>query len=132
MARLPIPGQDAGTWGNVLNEFLSVGHNPDGTLKIPSYTPPTATNTVTGIVRLTGDLGGTATSPQVTSTSLTSALPINQGGTGAATANDALNNVLPSQTGNAGRFLQTDGTNTSWATAADTTSDLYAMMWMEV
>lgn len=33
MARLPVPGQDAGTWGGVLNEFLSVAHNPDGSLK---------------------------------------------------------------------------------------------------
>jgi hypothetical protein len=33
MARLPIPGKDAGQWGSVLNAFLSVEHNPDGTLK---------------------------------------------------------------------------------------------------
>lgn len=33
MARLPIPGSDDGVWGNVLNDFLSVGHNADGTLK---------------------------------------------------------------------------------------------------
>jgi hypothetical protein len=33
MARLPTPGSDIGTWGDVLNEFLAVEHNPDGTLK---------------------------------------------------------------------------------------------------
>jgi len=33
MARLPIPGSDSGTWGTVLNEFLDVEHNADGTLK---------------------------------------------------------------------------------------------------
>jgi len=33
MARLPQPGGDKGTWGEVLNEFLSVEHNDDGTLK---------------------------------------------------------------------------------------------------
>lgn len=33
MTRLPTPGQDDGTWGNILNEFLSVAHNTDGTLK---------------------------------------------------------------------------------------------------
>lgn len=33
MPRLPQPGGDKGTWGNVLNEFLSVEHNPDGSLK---------------------------------------------------------------------------------------------------
>jgi hypothetical protein len=33
MARLPIPGDDTGTWGTILNEFLDVEHNTDGTLK---------------------------------------------------------------------------------------------------
>ena len=32
MPRLPQPGADDGTWGDILNEFLSVVHNPDGTL----------------------------------------------------------------------------------------------------
>jgi hypothetical protein len=33
MARLPIPGADAGAWGDILNDFLEVEHNTDGTLK---------------------------------------------------------------------------------------------------
>jgi hypothetical protein len=33
MSRLPTPGQDNGTWGDILNDFLSVDHNADGTLK---------------------------------------------------------------------------------------------------
>jgi len=33
MARLPQPGSDDGTWGDILNDFLSVEHNADGTLK---------------------------------------------------------------------------------------------------
>lgn len=33
MARLPTVGSDNGNWGDVLNEFLEVGHNSDGTLK---------------------------------------------------------------------------------------------------
>ncbi len=33
MARLPSPGGDKGTWGTILNEFLSVDHNSDGTIK---------------------------------------------------------------------------------------------------
>ncbi len=33
MARLPVPGSDTGTWGTVLNDFLGVAHNSDGTLK---------------------------------------------------------------------------------------------------
>lgn len=33
MSRLPQPGGDAGVWGDVLNEYLSQVHKPDGTLK---------------------------------------------------------------------------------------------------
>ncbi len=31
-SRLPVPGSDEGTWGDVLNDFLLVAHNDDGTL----------------------------------------------------------------------------------------------------
>jgi hypothetical protein len=33
MVRLPTPGSDDGTWGEILNTFLLVEHNSDGTLK---------------------------------------------------------------------------------------------------
>ncbi|MGV1033780.1 MAG: hypothetical protein ACOYBP_00960 [Microbacteriaceae bacterium] len=33
MARLPIPGEDKGTWGEILNDFLSESHEPNGELK---------------------------------------------------------------------------------------------------
>lgn len=33
MSRLPIPGQDNGNWGEILNDFLQQAHNDDGTLK---------------------------------------------------------------------------------------------------
>ncbi len=105
MARLPVPGSDNGTWGDILNEYLAVGHNTDGSLKnvvhatgdesiggtktfvlspkVPTPTAstdaatkayvdsvatggaPDATSTVKGIIKLTGDLGGTASSPTV-------------------------------------------------------------------
>lgn len=32
-SRLPTPGSDVGTWGSLLNDFLSVEHNADGSLK---------------------------------------------------------------------------------------------------
>jgi hypothetical protein len=32
-ARLPVPGSDDGTWGDILNSFLQVSHNSDGTLQ---------------------------------------------------------------------------------------------------
>jgi hypothetical protein len=36
MTRLPQPGSDNGVWGNILNDFLSLEHGADGTLKIRS------------------------------------------------------------------------------------------------
>jgi len=33
MSRLPTPGSDDGSWGTVLNDYLTVEHNADGTLK---------------------------------------------------------------------------------------------------
>jgi hypothetical protein len=43
MSRLPIPGDDDGIWGSILNDFLEVEHNADGTLK-PSGTLVTKAN----------------------------------------------------------------------------------------
>jgi hypothetical protein len=55
--RLPIPGSDNGTWGNILNSFLEVSLNADGTL----VTSAVATALPTPIA--TTNLGsGTATS----------------------------------------------------------------------
>ena len=55
---------------------------------------------------------------------VTGALPIANGGTGATTATAALNNLLPSQSTNAGKVLQTDGTNASWVTPASGADNL--------
>lgn len=42
MARLPQVGDDLNQWGSVLNEFLGVSMNPDGTLKSPGFPNPMA------------------------------------------------------------------------------------------
>lgn len=57
MTRLPVPGQDDGKWGDILNDFLSVAHNTDGTLKNG------AAATDTSVVHTTGNetVGGTKT-----------------------------------------------------------------------
>jgi len=33
MARLPVPGSDRNTWGDILNDFLAQAHNSSGSLK---------------------------------------------------------------------------------------------------
>lgn len=53
----------------------------------------------------------------VDASDITGVLGIDHGGTGADNANDALNNLLPDQTGNAGEALFTDGTDTYWGPA---------------
>jgi len=49
---------------------------------------------------------------------------IRQGGTGAETAPTAINNLLPSQSGQGGKFLKTDGTNAAWDGGASATETL--------
>lgn len=83
MARLPVPGGDNDVWGTILNQYLLVAHNADGTLKstgvanvasqakvdtLTAATTPTvpdATSSTKGILRLSGDLSGTANTPTV-------------------------------------------------------------------
>ncbi len=49
MPRLPVPGSDDGTWGNLLNEFLEVEHNADGSHNLA----------------LGGDLSGSSANAQI-------------------------------------------------------------------
>lgn len=96
VSRLPTPGSDDGTWGDILNDYLSQSLKADGTIKDNAVITsaiaanavtnaklessvqsslslantalqsiPDATSSVKGAIRLTGDLGGTATSPTV-------------------------------------------------------------------
>lgn len=51
---------------------------------------------------------------------LVGTIPVANGGTGAATADGAVTNLLPSQTGNTGKVLSTNGTNTTWIAAGGT------------
>jgi len=60
MARLPIPGSDDGTWGDILNSFLEVEHNSDGTQKSLGITKggTGATDSTTALTNL-GAVAGT-------------------------------------------------------------------------
>ena len=48
--------------------------------------------------------------------SLSTTLAVTSGGTGEITATAAFNALAPDQTSNSGKYLKTDGTNTSWGT----------------
>lgn len=51
-----------------------------------------------------------------TAANVSGTVAIANGGTGQTTATAAFNALAPSQTGNSGKYLTTDGTNTSWGT----------------
>lgn len=58
MARLPNPGSDDGVWGTLLNDYLTVAHNADGTLKdgsLISGALQRAGGTMTGGLTLAAD-----------------------------------------------------------------------------
>ncbi len=54
MSRLPVPGSDSGVWGDILNDYLEVEHNADGTLKPSGSLGSKYTKPVAGIPK--GDL----------------------------------------------------------------------------
>ena len=84
-----------------------------------------AITTGAGGIEVTGDSSGeiefqadgsTIATITASGLSLTGTLPIADGGTGQTTATASFNALAPSQTNNSGKYLTTNGTNTSWAT----------------
>ena len=60
MPRLPQPGQDHGVWGSILNDYLSVAHKSDGSLKPEAISGVMQGNTgATGIQGVQGSTGPT-------------------------------------------------------------------------
>ena len=92
----------------------------------------TGTSTLTGAVTATAGVTGPITSSNVAITggSITGItdLAVADGGTGASTAAGGLNNLLPSQTSAANKYLQSDGTNASWDAIAVNTSDITGIL----
>jgi hypothetical protein len=59
---------------------------------------------------------------------VTGTVAIANGGTGQTTANAAFNALAPSQTGNNGKYLTTNGTNTSWDAIDISTADITGVL----
>ena len=100
----------ATAYGDTLNPYASKTANyflaaPNGSAGVPTFRAVVAAD----IPTLNQNTSGSAAS-------LSATLAIASGGTGQTTANTAFNALAPSQTSNSGKYLTTDGTNSSWAT----------------
>lgn len=105
MARLPIPGDDVGTWGGVLNDFLSVELNSDGTLKKAS-----------AIVSAQSTADAAQTAANNAQASASAAIPSSYLDTDTTLANDS-NTRLPTQ-----KAIKTYVDNTVASGAPDATA----------
>jgi hypothetical protein len=87
-----------GTNATVVVADDSTNNKVDITVNAATQTAPDASTGSKGIVQLTNDLGGTATAPTVVGTHLSSALPINQGGTSQTGQTAAFDALAPTTT----------------------------------
>jgi len=96
--------------------------NSAGTVKLLASNAGSA-GSVTSVAATVPAFLSVAGSPITTSGTLAislsgTALPIANGGTGQTSATAAFDALAPSQSSNSGKYLTTDGTNTSWATVS--------------
>jgi hypothetical protein len=120
----------ASGYGDTLNPYASKTANyflaaPNGSAGVPTFRAVVAADIPTLNQNTTG-----------TASNVTGTVAIANGGTGQTTANTAFNALAPSQTSNSGKYLTTDGTNSSWATVVSgasisndttTSSNLYPL-----
>jgi hypothetical protein len=107
----------ASGYGDTQNPFASKTANyvlaaPNGSAGAPTFRAVVAADIPTLNQNTTG-----------TASNVTGTVAIVNGGTGQTTATLGFNALAPSQTSNSGKFLTTDGTNSSWATASTTISN---------
>jgi len=100
----------ASGYGDTQNPYASKTANyflasPNGSAGVPTFRAVVAADIPTLNQNTTG-----------TASNVTGTVAIANGGTGQTTATSAFNALAPSQTSNSGKYLTTDGTNTSWAT----------------
>ena len=107
-----LPVANGGTGVTTSTGTGSVVLSTSPTLVTPLLGTPTSGNFSTGTFTWpTFNQNTTGTAANVTGV-----VAIANGGTGQTTANAAFNALAPSQAGNSGKYLTTDGTDTSWAT----------------
>lgn len=128
----PPTWQAASGTGTVTSVSVVSANGLAGSVATATTTPAiTLSTTVTGILygngssiaaASPGDFPTLNQNTSGTAAGLSSTLAIASGGTGQTTATNAINALLPSQTGNAGRVLTTDGSVASWGAAGSVSS----------
>lgn len=114
-----VAGTNVTITGSWPNQTIN-SSNPGGTVTSVAATVPSFLSVTGSPITSSGTLAISYSG---------TALPILNGGTGETTANAAFNALAPSQTTNSGKYLTTDGTNTSWASVASSTTNAYAFAW---
>jgi hypothetical protein len=121
---------DQNIQGSVNTNTVLVGLNGYGAVTVrnglgsPTITLDGSTGTVQATVIAGSGTGLTALSADnVTS----GTLAVARGGTGQTTATTAFNALAPAQTGNAGKYLTTNGTAASWGTVTAPTIPTFAL-----
>ena len=100
-----------------------------GTQTSGQYLRSNGTNTLLSAIQV-ADVPTLNQNTTGTASNVTGTVAIANGGTGQTTANTAFNALAPSQTANSGKYLTTDGTNTSWATVASSSNtNAFAFAW---
>lgn len=102
MTRLPTPGSDTGAWGDILNTFLNVEHNADGTLKASGSLAAKANDTavvhLSGTETITGaktfSISPSVPTPSASSDAATKAYVDATAGSGAANATTSTPGII--------------------------------------
>ena len=109
MSRLPIPGQDSGTWGDILNDYLLQAHSSDGTLKPSSVT---ASHLAPGSVKSTAIQDGSITTSKLANTAITTTKLDSSIQTSLAKADSAVQPADLSTVATTGAYADITGTPT--------------------
>jgi hypothetical protein len=119
-ANLELQGSDStvDTVKFVGDQYVNVTSSNTQTIQL-TYSGPLGT--VTSVALSGASTGLTFSGSPITSNgtiTLGGTLSVSNGGTGGTTASTALSNLLPTQSGNTGKFLTTNGSVASWGTVA--------------
>ena len=129
MPRLPQPGSDNGTWGEILNEFLLESHVPDGSLKPDSVTEDVIADNSVALSKIQS-LGGANGIATLDSTAHVpdAQLPSRLDASSLAASTNNILTTTPSTPASTG-YLSLAGTNPGNVPVAKVAGDARAAVW---